>query len=151
MYPAATRPLTRLAIHEEIEAGVKKGVAAALSAREALSPAPKVPKEPAALTACKAPDDLVRYFESLQQASDFNWCTSCCGSPPALVLEGSPPAVHPLYTHYTPAALSLLEDDQIPKHSIWDATQELRKLKDNVKRHFEGDKSVDMLCHLGHA
>jgi hypothetical protein len=73
------RPLTRAVIREETEAGIKKGVAAALSARK-----PKLSaKQPAALTACKSPGDLVRYFGGLQQAGGLIWCTSCCESAPA--------------------------------------------------------------------
>jgi hypothetical protein len=79
------RPLTRAAIREEIEAGIKRVVAAALSARE-----PKLSaKQPAALTACKAPGDLVRYFGGLQQAGGFIWRTSCCESANLHLLRAS--------------------------------------------------------------
>jgi hypothetical protein len=52
--------LTRAAIREEIEAGIKTGVAGMQGTR-----------------------DLVRYFGGLQQAGGVIWCTSCCESAPA--------------------------------------------------------------------
>jgi hypothetical protein len=107
------RPLTRAATREEIEAGIKREVAAALSAREPTL----LVKHPAALTACKAPGDLVRYFGGLQQAGGFIWRTSCCESAPAA---------------------RLLDEDIMPsqaaRHGIWDAMQDFKVLK-SKKQH----------------
>ena len=77
------------------------------------------PKDPAALTAIKSVDDLLRYYPILRCAGPTLWCSICCTAQPAA---------------------RLLDDDLLPREGVFNDiyTRKFSEVKKDVTRHIEG-------------
>jgi len=89
-------------------------------------------KKPAALTAVKNWDDLVRYYPVLQCTPSKVWCTVCCVSGPSM---------------------GLIDDGLDPIFGIWDATRPFKDVKATLfeegrPSNFFFDKWQSKLVHL---